>query len=582
MYDYQFFNINQYILQNLTIRDVKEYVKEQRYKKHKPICSCFLTINKYTDINKKNIGKCWEYNDNTLLNNTIFNDKTNIVVMAYKDRICKCGKYEMLVISSNYEKQREEEKKIYEEKERQNKEYYDRKSREEKNFFQNEINRLQNLMNQQQRQTQQQIESKDQQYQREIKRIQQENIRRQNEINENNKQERNRERESYLQKFNDLENTLRERDEIIKDNEKQKKLLEKCQRDAENKFIFQNNNIYDKYFEKNKPLIIQNIEIELNKLIEQNISFEKINEDLIYKIVKNEKFSKNLRELLDDKINNSKDENIKINISSFNIIILGNTGVGKSTLLNTVLKSKLAKTDLCDACTMGMPKPYESEKAKGIRVWDSRGIENGKYNLETAFNDIKITIESLIKKNDPDKFIHCIWYCVSSNRFTEEEVNNLKKCYDFYIEKLPIIVVFTQSHNQKQTIQMMEKVKNKLEKANNINGLEEKGVNDIKILKVLAENYEHDFGIVKSFGIHDLMEQTYESGKIGIESACTHSLMEHGQEILKEELQDTIKKLKEKIFEKKNEIIDKNINIFMNQQNNILNNILNEENKKKN
>ena len=125
--------------------------------------------------------------------------------------------------------------------------------------------------------------------------------------------------------------------------------------------------------------------------------------------------------------------------------------------MNTVLKEKLAKTDLCDACTMGVPKPYESEKAKGIRIWDSRGIENGKYNLETAFNDIKNTIESLIKENDPDKFIHCIWYCICSNRFTEEEKNNLKKCYDSYIEKLPIIVVFTQSQNQIQTDKMIGK-----------------------------------------------------------------------------------------------------------------------------
>ena len=117
-----------------------------------------------------------------------------------------------------------------------------------------------------------------------------------------------------------------------------------------------------------------------------------------------------MKEFIDDKITNSKEENMKTNISSFNIIILGNTGVGKSTLLNTVLKEKLAKTDLCDVCTMGVPKPYESEKAKGIRIWDSRGIENGKYNLEKAFNDIKNTIENLIKENDPDKFINCIWY----------------------------------------------------------------------------------------------------------------------------------------------------------------------------
>ena len=601
-HEYDFFSYNQYIFHYLTISDVKEYVKEQRYKKHKPVCSCFLEIWKYSDSTKETISRCYEYNDTTLLNNTIFNDKINIVVMPTKEQKCKCGQFEKLLMRSNIE-QIEEQKQIFEEKERQNKEYFDRRLQEEKNYYQNQINRLDNIINQQ--------EIQNQQYQSEIQRIHQENYRRENEFNEerraNNEKiqtiernrqqerienakiiktmenERNRERQENNRKFANMEKNNNILKEKITENENEKKNLEKRQKEAENVFIFQNNNIYDNYFEKNKSLLIQNIEIELNKLIEQNIPYAKINEELIYKIVKNEKFSKNVRELLDDKITNLNAENMKINISSFNIIILGNTGVGKSTLLNTVLKAKLAKTDLGDPCTMGMPKPYESENAKGIRIWDSRGIENGKYNLETAFNDIKITIESLIKRNDPDKFIHCIWYCVSSNRFTEEEVNNLKKCYDSYIEKLPIIVVFTRSDNQKQTDQMMEKVKNKLEKAKNMNGFEEKGVNDIKILKVLAEDYEHDFGIVKSFGIHDLMEQTYESGKIGIERACTHSLMEHGQEILKEELQEIIKRLKEKIFEKKNEIIDKNnINNFVNQQNNLLNNIINEENKKKN
>ena len=230
-----------------------------------------------------------------------------------------------------------------------------------------------------------------------------------------------------------------------------KRFFEKCQKDAEDEFITKNSQIYADYFEKNKNIISEEIKAKIKELINKNKSFENINEDFILKIVKIEKFPKIVKDFIDDKISNSKDENIKKNISSFNIIILGNTGVGKSTLLNTVLKEKLAKTDLCDARTMGVPKPYQSEKAKGIRIWDSKGIENGKYNLETAFNDIKNTIESLIKENDPDKFIHCFWYCICSNRFTEEEINNLKKCYDSYIEKLPIIVVFTQSKNQIQT-----------------------------------------------------------------------------------------------------------------------------------
>ena len=65
-----------------------------------------------------------------------------------------------------------------------------------------------------------------------------------------------------------------------------------------------------------------------------------------------------------------------------------------------------------------------------------------------------------------------------------------------------------QSQNQIQIDKMIEKVKIKLEKAQKLNGFEEKRENEIKIVKVLAEDFEHDFGFIKSFGIHNLMGQT--------------------------------------------------------------------------
>ena len=611
------------------IRDVKEYIKDRRYKAHKPVCTCCLEIRKFTGENE--ISICYEYNDNTYLDDTIFNEFTQLVITdSLNGNKCTCGQLKELINNSKWEQQLENTKKDFEERARQDKEYYERRLREDRNQHQNEINRLQNLMNQQQRENRQQIDYQNRQHQNEINRMQKENNRREqnyiternannkrlqnmenerrqekienrerlrtieNERNlerkENNKKfqnienERNRERQQYTQRLDTLEHTLEEKDKILQkntkkleENEKQKLYIEKCEKDAENEFILNNYKIYDSYYNANKNLISEEIGKILKKSIDEEISFEKLNEDLIYKIVKREKFPKNIKEFSDEKITNLDNRNLNINISSFNIIVLGNTGVGKSTLLNTVLKEKLAKTDLCDPCTMGPPKPYESEKAKGIRIWDSRGIENGKYNLENAFNDIKNTIEALIKENDPNKFIHCIWYCIKSNRFTEEESENLKRCYDSYIEKLPIIVIFTQSGNQKETDKMIEKVKMKIEKVKQQNGIDGKEQNDIKILKVLAEDYETDYGVVKSFGIHNLMEQTYLSGKIGIERACTHSLMEQGKNFLKEEYHENMHKLKHKIFEARNQI-----NNAGEQNNNVLFNILNEDKKKKN
>ena len=616
------------IFQKFTIRDIKEYVKGERYKIHEPICTCFLSIWKDTDIKKNQISQCIEYNDSIILDKTIFNELIPIYVCANLGKKCTCGELDKLILFSQFEKKREEDIKKWEEKSKEDKKYYDRRLREEITEHQIEIKRLNNLIYEQKRENRQQMEAQNEQYKKEIDRIQKENNLRESQYLEEKKatkerfmyleterkqerkehnerlrimenerhrdreeankkmvnfeKERQRERELYTERLNTFEKELEENKQKIEEYENQKKLLKENEKQAEEEFLSDNNQIYDDYFEKNKSIIASEIEIKLRKLIDENISLDGINVDMISKIVKEEKYVKILREYMEDKVTNLNNENI--NINSFNIIILGNTGVGKSTLLNTVLKGKLAETKFGDRCTMGPPKVYESEKAKGIRIWDSRGIENGKYNLEAAFNDIKNTIESLIKENDPDKFIHCIWFCIKSNRFTDEEAENLKKCYDSYIEKLPIIVVFTQSDNQKQTEKMIEIVKTKLDNERKLNGFNEKGGNDIKILKVLAEDYENDFGTVKSFGIHNLMEQTYSSAKIGIERACTHSLMEQGKEILKEEFNDIIKKLKEKIFGNKNEIKeDKNANIIENEEpNNILDNILNEEKKRKN
>jgi len=444
-----YYKVEDYILyqdiyQKLTIRDVKEYVKEKRYKAHKPVCTCFLSIWILNQPDDDAIHFCG-YDDSIFLDNTVFNENNYICVCASKDKRCNCGELEKLTFSSNFEKLMEEKEQKWEEKERQNKKYYDKRIREEKNHHQLEINRLQNLINQQERQSTKNMKNQNQQHQKEIERIQLEKNRIENELNaerksnkekfkniklqmkqernenlerlqtlenernqereenlkkfENYEQEINKERESNTKKFNYLENTLKEKEEqlrmnteALQKNEQQKKFQKKCQNDAENEFLSQINKIYENYYENNKQSVYEEIYKDLNKLMNKKIVFKNINEDSISKIVKNEKFQKIIREYFDDKLANLNDEYTKIDLSLINIIILGNTGVGKSTLLNTVLKEKLSKTDLCNACTMGVPKPYKSQKTPGICVYDSRGIENGKYNLDTAFKDKKIRL----------------------------------------------------------------------------------------------------------------------------------------------------------------------------------------------
>ena len=347
-----------------TIRDVKEYIKDRRYKAHKPICTCCLEIRKGVEAKNvinicssgsyfaflDNIIICYEYNDNTFLDDTIFNEFTPLVITdSYNGTKCTCGQLKELINNSKWEQQLENTKKDFEERARNDKEYYERRLREDRNQHQNEINRLQNLMNQQQRENRQQIEYQNRQHQNEINRMQEENNRREqnyiternannkrlqnmenerrqekrenqerlrtieNERNlerkENNKKfqnienERNRERKHYTQRLDTLEHTLEEKNKILQknakkleENEKQKLYIEKCEKDAENEFISNNYKIYDNYYNANKNLISEEIGKILKKSIDEDISFEKLNEDLIYKIVKREKFPKNIKE----------------------------------------------------------------------------------------------------------------------------------------------------------------------------------------------------------------------------------------------------------------------------------------------
>ena len=183
--------------------------------------------------------------------------------------------------------------------------------------------------------------------------------------------------------------------------------------------------------------------------------------------------------------------------------------------------------------------------------------------------DIDETINSLLETHDPDRFIHCIWFCFHSNRFVEDEFKNLKKVYNLYLEKLPVVVIYTQASEQKIADEMIDYIKEELKTISKEDN--EKDNNEqIKVLKILAEDYESDNGFyLNSFGIYNLMKETSDSVKQGIESSCIQSLMYEGENLLKEELKEIINELNIKFFKNLNE----NIKDFSSSEIDIINEI---------
>ena len=227
----------------------------------------------------------------------------------------------------------------------------------------------------------------------------------------------------------------------------------------------------------------------------------------------------------------------------YNILVLGRSGVGKSTLINVVLDLKGDKAakenavkpetgagDNLPAPNVKETKLVKSEKKKFIPLeysspksslvlLDSRGIELSKnYSIDVATEDIKEFIEKRNGLNsDPDKFIHCIWYLVSGKRFEDDEgkyVKSLKGLYNNF--GLPIIFVYTQAINDEDGDLICERIKEFIG-------------NDINFIQIIArdieiktKNKKKKPNIIEAFGIFDeegLIEKSFEFAKNAIKSS---------------------------------------------------------------
>lgn len=188
------------------------------------------------------------------------------------------------------------------------------------------------------------------------------------------------------------------------------------------------------------------------------------------------------------------------NLNTLNIVIVGKTGVGKSTLINTVFREELADTGTGKPVTQSMRKYTKS--GFPLSIYDTKGFELGKDAQQEVKEELLQTIKQGVESRDIDKAIHCIWYCinVTSNRFEPDEIQWIKEFTEQNrVYQVPIIILLTQAFSKKNA-QEMKKI------------IERENLDVIQVLPLLAQDYEIDDNYcAKAYGTDKLIEIMQEA-----------------------------------------------------------------------
>jgi GTPase SAR1 family protein len=194
-----------------------------------------------------------------------------------------------------------------------------------------------------------------------------------------------------------------------------------------------------------------------------------------------------------------------------NVLVIGNSGVGKSTLINAVLGEEKAETGWGTSGTTDKLEIYESDKIP-FRIIDTVGFEPLLVKAHMAINAIKKWSKDSAKEGKEDNKINVIWFCVegTTSKLFPKTIKDLSKATVMW-ESVPVIVVITKSYS------VPEREKN-IEMVTNAFAQQKRYSNNLRAtIPVVASTYAlNDTAFAPPEGITKLIDVTNELMPEGI------------------------------------------------------------------
>ena len=183
------------------------------------------------------------------------------------------------------------------------------------------------------------------------------------------------------------------------------------------------------------------------------------------------------------------------NMTTLNIIVVGKSGVGKSTLINSVFRENLAETGIGRPVTQSIRRI--SKAGFPLAIYDTPGFELGKNQQESVKQEVMKLIKEGLAGKDVNKAIHCIWYCINvgSNRtFDSSELAWLRSfTEENRATRVPVFIVLTQGCPKRKAEEMCRLV-------------EAENLDVSKVIPVLAQDMDFDDEYVaRAYGLDTLI-----------------------------------------------------------------------------